>query len=374
MRNKTLIDELDIDVQSLQAKKPQTEYKIQYIREYVLYWLKVSVNRDNIENINFIDCMCNAGIYQDGDFCTSVEVLQLFISEAKSHPQTNFYLYLNDYNAERIRISQKIICSFLTNENLNNIFVSYKTVDVNDYIEKHLLFEKSLKNAASNILFIDPYDMRKVKINSIRNFIKYFYCEVVFNVMTSDFTRNKNDKRIFELLGNKYEITTVDELMKFITNRLKIGKMKYCFSYSFNNLKNSEIYQILFLTPNIKGLEKLKEALRSVFKGMDKYKNKPNETQRELFTLEDSNAEENVLINCGKEAQLELQYYFAGKTVTYAEIEYFILERSVLAEHHIIKYILKPLINEKKVEKCNKTSQKSNFKQDEYKFNFCINK
>lgn len=107
---------------------------------------------------------------------------------------------------------------------------------------------------------------------------------------------------------------------------------------------------------------------------MDKYKNKPNETQRELFTLEDSNAEENVLINCGKEAQLELQYYFAGKTVTYAEIEYFILERSVLAEHHIIKYILKPLINEKKVEKCNKTSQKSNFKQDEYKFNFCINK
>lgn len=67
MRNKTLIDELDIDVQSLQAKKPQTEYKIQYIREYVLYWLKVSVNRDNIENINFIDCMCNAGIYQDGD-------------------------------------------------------------------------------------------------------------------------------------------------------------------------------------------------------------------------------------------------------------------------------------------------------------------
>ena len=85
MNDDNIIEILDINTLLLQPKKEQTEYKIKYVREYVLYWLKVSANRTNIKNINFIDCMCNAGIYKDGDLCTSIEVLQLFILEAKNH-------------------------------------------------------------------------------------------------------------------------------------------------------------------------------------------------------------------------------------------------------------------------------------------------
>lgn len=62
MFEKNFITNHNIDIDILQSKRPQTEYKIQYIKEYVLYWLKISVNRQNIKFINFIDCMCNAGI------------------------------------------------------------------------------------------------------------------------------------------------------------------------------------------------------------------------------------------------------------------------------------------------------------------------
>lgn len=366
MINESLIEILNINTKILQEKKPQTEYKIKYVREYVLYWLKVSVNRPNIMYINFIDCMCNAGIYKDGDLCTSIEVLKLFISEAKYHTQINFQLFLNDYNKERVAILKIIINYYLEQEKIHNIFVFYGETDINDYITNFTLFDSYLLNEASNILFVDPYDLRTVKIDSIRTFVQKYYCEVIFNVMTSDFTRNKDDTRIFEVLGNKYDIYSVDKLMAFIIKRLKIGKMKYCFSYSFNNLKNSEIYQILFITPNIRGLEKLKEALRFVFKGMEEYKNKPSDSQGELFTLEDSNVEENVLLNCGKKTQADLLILFNGQRVSYKQIESFILEKSVLAEHHIIRYILQPLIENGKIHKCNISGKKSNFKQDEY--------
>lgn len=241
---------------------------------------------------------------------------------------------------------------------------------MNEYINDFSLFDKTLNSSSSSILFVDPYNMRSVKINAIREFIKKYYCEVIFNVITSDFNRNKTDHKIFELLENKYEITSVDKLMNFIIKRLKIGKMKYCFSYSFYSMKNLEIYQILFLTPNIRGLEKLKEALRLVFKGMEKYKNKSNiiQAQGELFTLDESNVEENVLLNCGKETQTALCQYYSGQTISFKEIECFVLEKSVLADYHIIKYVLEPLIKENKIRKCNITSRKSNFKDDEYEF------
>lgn len=368
MTNDNIINVLNIDITSLQPKKQQTEYKIKYVREYVLYWLKVSVNRPNIKYINFIDCMCNAGIYKDGDLCTSIEVLQLFITEAKYHTQIKFQLFLNDYNRERISIQKKIIDYYMEREGCNNISVFYDYKDVNEYITNFQTFDRYLLNDASNILFVDPYDLRTVRIDSIRIFIQKYYCEIIFNVMTYDFTRNKNDNRIFEMLGNNYAITSVNQLMSFIIERLRTGSMAYCFPFSFNNVKNSEIYQILFITPNIKGLEKLKEALRSIFKGMEKYKNNPPKIQGELFSLDDSNVEENVLLNCGKETQDEMLNFFRGKRISYKQIERFVLEKSVLAEHHIIRYILQPLLQEGKIYKCNITVNKSNFKQDEYKF------
>ena len=145
--------------------------------------------------------------------------------------------------------------------------------------------------------------------------------------------------------------------------------MKYCFSYPFNNVKNAEIYQILFITPNIRGLEKVKEALRTVFKGMEKYRNKPQGPELELFSLDDSNVEENVLLNCGKEAQDFLCFKFSSQCVPYSEISEFVLENSVLADNHIINYILIPLIEKRAIIKCNKGVKKSNYKNDEYIFN-----
>ena len=69
---------IGIDSSAIQSKKEQTTYKIKYVTRYVRQWAIVEAGRKTISQINFIDCMCNAGIYKDGDFCTGMEVINIF--------------------------------------------------------------------------------------------------------------------------------------------------------------------------------------------------------------------------------------------------------------------------------------------------------
>ncbi len=78
---------LKINEQYLDEKKQQTLKKVQYVSEYATQWAYISTARKEIEYITFIDCMCNAGVYKDGDLCTSICVLQTFIELSGRNPQ-----------------------------------------------------------------------------------------------------------------------------------------------------------------------------------------------------------------------------------------------------------------------------------------------
>ena len=94
------------------------------------------------------------------------------------------------------------------------------------------------------ILYVDPYSFHTVKISAIENFIKTTYCELLFNLFTSDFNRNKVDSGIKEVLGGDYKIKDTNELLEHIVGRLKIGKMKHFLSYPFIRLQILRIYGI----------------------------------------------------------------------------------------------------------------------------------
>ena len=60
---------LDLDeIKYLQEIKDHTKYKIKYIKEYVKKWLNVAINKTN--KVEFIDAMCNAGVYAH-NICTT---------------------------------------------------------------------------------------------------------------------------------------------------------------------------------------------------------------------------------------------------------------------------------------------------------------
>lgn len=370
MDNKIISSEyIKAHYDALDDKKQQTTYKIEYITKYVEKWLFVVINVQENQNINFIDCMCNAGIYKDGDFCSSIRVLELFNRVADNYPDKVFNILLNDYNENRISIIRDIINNI---GHKKNVHCYTSTLDVNTFLQNDDVFKRVFNcypKRSANLLFADPYNFCTVKISTLKKFLQNHYCELLFNVFTSDFVRNV-DKQKMQAFCKNENITArnKEDLILFIRNTLKVGKIKYSFSYEFKTKTKNEIYQIMFFTPSAKGLEKLKEALWDTFKGKEFHQNK--DVQEGGMQLS--------LFSPNEDIEMYAKYYatdaihiicdsFKGQEKSYKEIELFIIENTLLKEGQVIEYIIKPLIKDKRIEKLNIT-KKSNYKLDKYKF------
>lgn len=348
----------------LTDKSLHTKYKIQYVSEYSKNWVYVA-SSNNVANINFIDCMCNAGIYQDGDYCSAIEVLKIFRDCAYKYPNKIYNLFLNDYDANKIRIMREI-CGVIFSSYPQNLNIYFQNEDVNDYLNDiKKLYPQPFLYPSMTILYVDPYSFHTVKISSIENFIRTTYCELLFNLFTSDFNRNKVDTGIREVLGGDYDIKNTKELLEHVIDRLRIGKMRYFLSYPFRQRKNVEIYQILFASPNDKGLDKLKDALWKIFNGSEFYKTDLAKEFGQMSFLSEEENQEMAAQQYAQECINNLLGAFSGQTVSYIVIEHYVLERSLLKSSQIINYIIKPMLANRQLTKLNLT-QKNNYKKDKY--------
>lgn len=362
------IKELSIDTSILEGKKDQTTKKIAYVRSYVEKWLLVWVNQPNIRSVTFIDAMCNAGIYEDGGLGTAAEVSKLFASFAKQHPSIHFYLYINDQDAKRVETCGNL-CEYLAADANKNVSVYWADLEVNDFLRKAAttnVIPGGYGNAV--LLFVDPYNARTVHLTAMTDFIRSRYSEILFNWFSSDLTRNKNDQEIIDCFDG-LDIPQDKTAARAIADALKVKPMKLAFSFAFRNKMNAELYQIIFVTPSPKGLEKLKDALWEVFHGAQYHRNPrlPAGVQTSLFP--ESEFEDSVAAEYSYDARADLVEAFSGQNnVPFTKIETFVLEETMLKASHVLTYVLKPLIETGQVKKDGTTKRSNNYKADTYTF------
>lgn len=367
-------EKFGIDDSVLDEKGEQTTYKIKYVTRYVRQWALIEVNRKEIQQINFIDCMCNAGVYKDGDACTALEVIGIFNELAKQFPSKRFVVYLNDINSKRIDNFNKIYQKHIVPQKSLNLLVYLKDKDVNDYLDMIIASSQNKQGLFAygkcNLIYVDPYNFGTVQISKLHNILEKNYCELLFNLFTSDYVRNiaKDTGRIQKCLGG-FKPATKDEFINYVVNELQVGHIQYTFAYSFHTVKNVELYQILYATPNIRGLEVLKDSLWDVFDGEEFHRNHAPKISdvEQISMFDDEDPKEQRLREYAQEARRIICEEFKGQIVEYAVIEQKILEETMLKDSQIIEPVLKPLIDEEKIRKCNNV-RKTNFKKDSYAF------
>ena len=367
-------EKFEIDDSVLDEKGEQTTYKIKYVTRYVRQWALIEVNRKEIQQINFIDCMCNAGVYKDGDACTALEVIGIFNELAKQFPSKRFVVYLNDINSKRIDNFNKIYQKYIVPQKSLNLLVYLKDKDVNDYLDMIIASSRNKQGLFAygkcNLIYVDPYNFGTVQISKLHNILEKNYCELLFNLFTSDYVRNiaKDTGRIQKCLGG-FKPATKDEFINYVVNELRVGHIQYTFAYSFHTVKNVELYQILYATPNIRGLEVLKDSLWDVFDGEEFHRNHAPKISdvEQISMFDDEDPKEQRLREYAQEARRIICEEFKGQIVEYAVIEQKILEETMLKDSQIIEPVLKPLIDEGKIRKCNNV-RKTNFKKDSYAF------
>ena len=354
-----------------------TKHKIDYISDYVYNWSIVGVNFPECTQINFIDCMCNAGIYKDSTLTTSMRTLQIFVQHAKKYPNKMFNLFLNDYDSKRIEVIKKL-SSKINSESLKNINIITENMDVNEFLDTfNSKYSQCLGYGAFTILFVDPYNFGTVKIKKLQEFSDKNYSEIIFNYFSSDYTRNKNNlfalakkesiKKSMEDVPGYYEKMTDIQVMNLIQDYFKTSKIKYSFAYQFRTKKNVPLYSIIYSTPNIRGLEKIKDSFWKVFDGNSfflNYEENDNvlEKTQQIQLFDDKNINE---LYYSKEAQDKLIEKYQTKEVSYDNINIYILENTMLKKGQIIRDVIKPLVENGKIIKRDIKSKKD-FAHDLY--------
>lgn len=159
--------------------------------------------------------MCNAGVYQDGDCCTAIEVLRIFLDLSEKYPNKNFCIWCNDNDPEKIGILKRVLNIFPRNSRIQ-VFISQ--TDVNEYLDM-LHYDSDLakdifKYGTATILYIDPFDFGTVEIPKVSIVLQNRYCELIFNFFISDYVRNihQDAGRITKCLGGR-RINTKNELI-----------------------------------------------------------------------------------------------------------------------------------------------------------------
>lgn len=268
----------------------------------------------------------------------------------------------------------KKLSLLLNKEKIENVNLYFDSMDVNEYLTSMTRYNDILKNNACSILFVDPYNFGNVKIQLLKEFSNNFYSELIFNYFLSDFRRNINNqaapkkiekiKHSMEGVQGFNDEMSYEELLKLIQAEFKKSKICYSFAYQFYTKTNVPFYSIIYATPHHVGLEKIKESIWKIFEGQGYYRNNDKSELSEQLVLFDQK-ELNEKYYCDEAKNMILKVY-RGKEVSYDEICIYLLENSLLKKGQIINGVLKPLVENKVIEKMNKNG-KRNFSKDNFK-------
>lgn len=338
----------------LEEVKEQTIQKINYISDYFSKYINVIGSSDMFKQINFIDCMSNAGMYMNDIKGTATRIFELMIQYSSKFHTKVFNLFVNDIDNDKIEFFKNLISGYTGVK--SNISVYYFNEDVNDFFD--IIGQKSLNRhfwKSGTVLFVDPWNFGSVNISSLVNLLNERRVELIFNYMHFDYSKNRNNQSAIDKMNQIEEsvagigvdshLTTPDELLIAMKNEfLKTRFINFVFNYPFKTKTKATIYQIMYCTPHIRGLEKLKESLWCVFSGEVSHTNTVNAHQQCLFGAEETMD------------QLKDYYYieikpillakFKGKRFGFNDIAEVILEQSMFKQGQIINCVLKRLIKD----------------------------
>ena len=256
---------------------PHTIMKFKLVEEYIKAWAQKLMLNSSCYGLVFIDCMCNSGVYTyNGETVegTPVRVAKVLLDVARSYPQKQVQIYLNDNSQEKVDELKKHLP---VDEGNFKIIVTAKdrdelleTIGPQLYGRQHMNY----------FLFYDPYDASinwPVLIPFLRN-----WGEVMINHMVSDTIRAITQVRreaTKEKYANTY-LTDFEKLIPFgsekkayeerveeIIQVLKGQRRYFVGAFPFCNTQNSQLYSLIHCTSNIEGFKLYKQVAWKMFGG-----------------------------------------------------------------------------------------------------------
>jgi three-Cys-motif partner protein len=252
---------------------PHTAKKHELLRRYFVAWLPIMAKWNG--RIVYIDGFAGPGRYSKGEDGSPVVVLKAARDHSYAIKSELVCLFVED-DLERCKHLKLVL-----GEMSETIPDRIKWQVVKGKFDEHLtktfaVIEAQKTNIAPTLVFIDPFGFSHTPFATISKILKNSRCEVLINFMYEEVNRFLS----LENLSNDYDglfgttewrllldISGADQRKQAIhdiyLNQLRTAA-RYVHSFEMLNMGNSTDYFLFFATNNLKGLEKMKEAMWKV--------------------------------------------------------------------------------------------------------------
>ncbi|MGB0454570.1 MAG: three-Cys-motif partner protein TcmP [Bacteriovoracaceae bacterium] len=251
--------------------KKHSKVKLKLYQEYLSIYLAILSNVPSCENITIFDIFCGTGLLEDGSEGSPLVALNTINSIQNPH-NTNFELIVNDQDKSFIENTKKVLNE---NNNNSNCSMSFYNLSANEMFKKALNIINSQQRTHRNLVFIDPWGYKELKVEDFKNLLKNGRTELIVFLPLSQMYRFRNratstteDNSILALRNfiknfmkdtkpQELENVNINEFTNLLQKSLEFNK--YLSSY-FHLENDSNKYALFFIVHNLLALEKINEA------------------------------------------------------------------------------------------------------------------
>lgn len=321
--------------------KEHTKAKHAILKRYLQSWFPIM--GFSFDRILYIDGFAGPGRYSKGEDGSPIYALKIAKEIYEKHndklKDTEFVFFFIESKKDHFESLKYELEQLVFPKNFIIYLRNHTFQETMEEIFEYL--DNKGSNLAPTFAFIDPFGTKGIPFDLIKKIMSYQSCEVFINHMYSGVLRSQNISDHTELYGTKEwkkYVKIPGGLLKLYSNQLKKqAGVKYTKNFDIRTKNNAPLFELVYATNNIKGLEKMKEAMWKVDPHGNytfSFRDTTNPNQIVLFEPE---PDFTVL----KEMLLEK---FKGQSVSISDIEEFVLVETPFLKTHIKNKTLKPML------------------------------
>ena len=275
-----------------------TRAKHEILKGYLGAWFPILAQ--SRYRIVYIDGFAGPGVYAGGEEGSPV----LALRTAREHPLRDRFneivFWFIEHNKKRYtRLGEVLQEKFPDMENKDSDRIRYYVVhgefarSVEGTLDE---IESEGQNLAPTFAFIDPFGFSNMPMRTVRRILGYLRCEVMVTFMDG-YIRRFHDERRENALDEIYgtpdwrQIPKSDTDMTYVElykQELKKAGAKYVMAFEIKDSQGKGIYNLVYATKNIKGMEVMKNAmLKASQAGEYMYSDRTDPQQQVLIDYRD---------------------------------------------------------------------------------------
>ncbi len=325
--------------------EPHTRAKHEILKRYLQAWTPI-LTHGGFPEILYVDGFAGPGRYSKGEDGSPIIALGVALDQRTQSGATIRFLFV-EKDEDRARVLKEIVDVV---DIPRNFQVEVAGGDTFEAAFGRLLNSFKAKGAVPPPIFafIDPFGWTGAPFSIVKEIMGYRSCEVLVTFMYEEINRfighpdqEQNFDAFFGTPDWREGVKLPDSRRRnrflhdlYLRQLREAAKAKYVRSFEMRNDKDVVDYYLFYVTNNLLGLKKMKEAMWKVDEsGEFRFSDATDPNQFVLFEKE---PRFDVL-------QHQLLGRFGGAVATVEEIEEFVLAETAFRETHYKRHVLKPL-------------------------------